>query len=1263
MADPFELDYSGLEGTPTPVQPPATPADDFSLDYGEEDTPIPSLADSDVPEVESDETPMIGNPENEMSGPWSIPAIVAVPIRIGVTNVSAGVGAYAAAIDTMFGENDPNLSGLENYSAKWHEFQQQYGAADTLFGWDKRVKNDTEKFLDEVWEGAMHIVASAGSVVGTSVQDNYLRMRQLQNDNALLLAKVMGVGKETYTPSWFMSEDTMRHLVALQNVRDHKRGDMTAEELDPKNYSSLLATIADVGFQVAAPIAGVRATMKATGITKKTLTAAEAEALLRNKLQATTYDLRPYKDVVPDLYEMGLKKVTLEGNEIATVRNYDLKFRDLPSIVHGNKLDWHRVILNPKQLAQWFDNPVVKWAVSQVEDIKRKFEISAETILYDTQPEYRGALFKSGIHQKLVPTLVPREQSPMLMWKQLPVEAQANVGRALIYNTPQRNFRGFRAVEATDAELARGWKDPITGKEYFKPMSPQEIALYRRMRDALDISAVMYNQVINKYGLDKSLLIDVHPGYFPSIWGGDFSVTVFPKPELSLKLKNVPKVMRTGKNIWELDKEIKALKTRFPEDMYDYHVVKSTDMTSIHPEASVNAFWGAVHDVKKLRLGKPQEQALIDLLEKNFGIKGGFRAHGREKQGVGGHLGDPDFALSNELMAKQIAEAFEGYVRGASRAAATLEARAVLSRSVFADEGLAQKAPNTLGYVHEYLDQFSGHATGLDKFLASITEATGIADRFGATSFARTTQNIGSALAQVKLFMHNLTFLVPQVTQASVMVPPHLMRLKGYGLKGSVSKAYLQSAIDMALPDQEFIRVAKQASREGTFSPNFIRFLEEKEWKLTDKGVHMSWKNKAVDLARGYLIPGWIEEASRLQAFSMFYRYLRDSGIDEKLAARYAGRETAYYMTEYHRSQKPSLLAGGNSMAFTQFKTFSLNYFGQQLLHLKQIAQTGDIGPFGTAVYTQILAAGVTGMIMLPVVDKLIDGINAITGNSYPTMSEYIAANANNDIAKLLGYGAIQAATDRSIPSLVAPDATNMQQLLSFPQVKWVADISKSVWDVASMYAHTGTVSRDTWGEMMRQVLPRGAEGFIETWADTGQILPPADGRWLAHNPKYHHKGTAVRDVEELWKRILSQTKSLDEQRILQYMLYNTKRMKREDDHIGQFISNLARIYLETMQTTAWDPIYAFAEKHYGINSKDLMKLIDKEIMAQSTSISEQYLKSTKGSNYRAMRFRMSIEQMMPLLDKQLELRRQGVSNLGMPAPQQQEEPFELSYE
>lgn len=898
-------------------------------------------------------------------------------------------------------------------------------------------------------------------------------------------------------------------------------------------------------------------------IPEKTQFAKDVDSLIKTLGE----DHRTWEELSPTLKEVEeTTKVKFgTGATDEVVKTVKPTFKDLPSRFKNEffNIDY---ILPTKFIAHLRDNPILKWATSRVAQANRNYEALMHTWLYEPKAEMHMGRFK----------LVPGEGSLMMQWKSLSDESKAKLIRvAHHYDDPHR------AAEVSDKILAMGIKenvvDPVTkkatntGKEVIPALSEQEIKVYRKIRSTLDSVRDNYNLTasIAKPSLGDDVdLIEGYPGYMPHIWEGDFKAFVHPKgtvkgkPDQSRAL-----AVRSATNRLSFRNRVKELKEKYPEDAFDISVQISTERPfGLDPD--VHAFSQALNYVRKKDLTHDQLDAVENLLAQAQARRG-FGVHTTERSGAYGFLSDPRFNKKDKQLIKEFETALTSYISGASKSIANLRLKAELVNSLGKDKDIAKLYPNTLAFVDRYKDNFVGKRTQIDQ--AFVNHVTGWLT--GGRGLSPLTTPLSSGVAHVKLFLWNMKFLTAQAVQPFQMITPKLVQLNSMGAGVNITRVLSKSIKDQMMPDADIKAFGKKMAELNVISPNFIRTIEEREYSLGASGkLTRNWKTTSMDAAKGTMAASYLEELSRYQASLMFYNFLRESGVSKNAATRQAAALTNDWMVQYNKIERPLLYGSESMRPVAQFKTFQSNYLGQLLTYIKaakdstkgmdmNLAQrvfNAEVGPLSTFFLTSVLGAGLTGAIGIKQADFLINQYNNITGSDHMTVSEYAMAYAPDWVA----FGAPSAISGRDITTLQAPELMDVTDFLNIPQISYIGDIANNARQLAYL-SWKGVATRANVAELMKSMLPVSVHGWIEEYAETGQMtLLGPDEPWLVKNPKYQYKGMSVRDRDDWIARKLLSAKSLDERRITSILLYQFKSKKRDNDQLGQLVSAAAYNYL-----------------------------------------------------------------------------------------------------
>ena len=634
--------------------------------------------------------------------------------------------------------------------------------------------------------------------------------------------------------------------------------------------------------------------------------------------------------------------------------------------------------------------------------------------------------------------------------------------------------------EATEADLkAEGLNDT-------------QIRIYLKLRDADRAAVRIYNEsVIKNVKEGEGRIIEESPNHFPRVFSGGFRVWALKyNPDtgkyssneaIAVGASNKAQanaarewlIKNYGKEIYKTPEgKIRFIKGetvplyKFPEP-----VIKSKDMSgAIEADAFMELFRSPKVKGQPELLEKLEEFMIENRVEKGFG-KFALR-----RQDVDGYLGSRLAAQNywsgqvlgkkalekniNARMVKDFETAMTLYVSGAVRAASRhtinkwindFENKKIVvpkADGTLRITSIKKDAPNAVKFGDIQKRNIYGELQD-----GKISEAVSNIGRkyLGESGMANTFGGMNRMTLVAKLLFGQMRYLAASAIQPYHMIFPKLLDMKYSGYdKGSVSISMLRSLYDLILPSKEMAEAHEYAIRNGVVEAKFMNeamtrveglfgkkeldkpFLGRKVFDFEKLWKSVTLQNLAAK----------VEQTSRLNAFTMFYNFLKSAGKTKIQAQQQAAKLADMYMVEYTYLEQPGIYGskglGTAGKPFGLFKTFQHNYLAQLVEYATKAKEgRGSAGLVGFLTQ-MIFAAGMFGVIGMKTADDLLNKLSPIvqkmTGKPLPSITETVLTSNYPDFVK---YGIPSATLGVDLTATLAAPGVSVTDLISVPSLNY----------------------------------------------------------------------------------------------------------------------------------------------------------------------------------------------------------------------------------
>lgn len=780
----------------------------------------------------------------------------------------------------------------------------------------------------------------------------------------------------------------------------------------------------------------------------------DSKILPKNPSQLVV-DERPIWALKPDLYNVETYKEPKFGTATTetTTREYTAKFQDLPDRygVGGRLIPGRGQFVSHRAVGIFKRNPIVKWVASQVERERLYVQNRFHEIMYGSD-----VVMKYG-----KPTWVPSDRGWRTQLEKLPLEQRVNVIKARdFYDEPGRVARPERGVLE-----AHG-------------LSPEAIDVFYKDYDIVrDVAAARNSTAksLNKAGYNIKEF-EMHEGYSPHIWEGDYRVFVKNKAGEVVQTATANTVV--GAKLVE-----KKLREQYG-NKYTTNYYARKDKTNDMSVEAINDL------IAKATERFPEEASEIrSFLESQKDIKG-INVHGLQRKGARGFLGDPKTQLNPDKLVKDFIQSRELFVHGMLRADSSLRLRYNMDL-LKEDPAIKRLYPNSIKYSGSFVDDYLGKKTLADELISKYT-----AGIVGQTGVKKVLEKASSTMTVPVLLVSSIPNIAVQPFQIGYGAIKSLALRNELGLNAAqVHVNFLRGLTDMGPGKTPEIRqVALEAGKRGAVAPEFIEQMFETEAMQGRPLQHSKWYK---DIATGKLQYAIPDEYSRLAQTFGFYRVLRAGGKAHEVAMYDAIELSKHYSTPYNHAERPAGYRGTVGQVVGKFSTWSSNQYAQMLEHV-DIAKHGDLTPLASYLAYSALVAGMYGFWGINEADSVVEKVNEKFQTTYRLPSMHISEVAPDWLA----YGPIQSALDYTTGTTDLPNFN--RRLTSLPLVDFYTEVGTSVSTLISKYMGMGSPPDKL--DLERALVsfaPRSMHAYIKNQIERGTITILPEGETaLMHDPK-----------------------------------------------------------------------------------------------------------------------------------------------------------------
>lgn len=775
-------------------------------------------------------------------------------------------------------------------------------------------------------------------------------------------------------------------------------------------------------------------------------------------------------------------------------------------------------------------HPILKWGIDKIDRGARNVEAKSNEILWGMElvPERFGTARREGVPHK-------SDRGALVIFERLPLKDQIK----LLDDAQSANLAGRAMAEAEKAD----WTGPMR-------------LAYKQLR--LGTDAVL-GEINTSAKVTGGTGIKNRPGYLPNIWTGDFRV--FIRDAKGDLVKVVGASSRRQAN---------AVKKGIEAEMTGYKGSVEAVKRKGKGESSVEAFQDAIRSLKQ---GTPEAQ----LLEKTFNdimARRGFGKHRLQRKGVEGFMGSEGGIQG----VRSFIKSYQFYVDGGLRFSENMKTFHETNKA-FADPDMIRAYPNTLETLRKWREHSVGARGKIDQVISDWSR-----NALGETAIARGLGKVNQLTLIAKLFMWNGRFMAAQGIQPFQVIPAKLVNLSSQGFRGSVLKSIAQANKSFLFPDAGAAESIRFAIQNGTVAPKFVKELQDV--LVTNKA---SWMTGDVPgLLTGQRLAGRIEEYSRMMANLQFYHFLKNSNVPHRTAVESAAYLTDKYMVEYSTVARPMIYGskglGTLGKPVGLFKTFQHNYLAQMVEHV-QLAKKGKPGGLATFVGSQVLAAGLMGVIGRETADNMLQAMGQ------PTLSEMILRSGAPD---WITWGVPSASVDVDLTTTLAAPGLGMGDFFSLPGYEYVG---KSVYEAINwgVKKAKGTQTPMDSMKFWNQVSPSSMKGLIEKHYTREGLTP---------HPTKHGYGTFRRDTRAWGARFFA-GRTLEESRALKAVWQTTRAEERDRQSLDQLVDLSAWAMGNNEDVPSW--VFDAAIDQYNVKPRAFQRMVKDRFNKSSMSIIEQY--------------------------------------------------------
>lgn len=597
------------------------------------------------------------------------------------------------------------------------------------------------------------------------------------------------------------------------------------------------------------------------------------------------------------------------------------------------------------------------------------------------------------------------------------------------------------------------------------------------------------------------------PSYFHALWEGDYRIIGYDGTGQKKAAFGFKRWGEANNMLSELQKQHPNLKLNIESVKKDAYGV-----------GDLSAFEEAIRVMSRV------DDPITSALQKTYNEvlqRRGFGRTGIHRKGILGYLGSEGGVKGLRNMER----AFDQYVNQAYRYIGNLKKQQVLADLQKIPRDMQKQIPETIDFLHDYVNMARGKALGVDDFdriIYSASDAMG----FGQDGPLRAVRFVSSIASLY--WLTTPRFWASQAVQSGLAFPK---LVKEYGAFDA-SKMFYDGWKQVIMPDAIARRGAKWAGDQHYLDATIKNLVGRNP--LQDRPIY-NQLDAAKELAS--LPAAWLEHnAARLPVFHMFENALREAIPNEAKRFEVAAEKMDYYMTNYNRVHAPQIYSklGLAGEAARPLKMFSHNFIGQFLEYAKGMKDPNGAQAMAAFFGTQVAMGGLKGILFIAEANAIISMINYAVGTQIPTPDQILM---KSNLPDLLTFGGMSTLTGYDVSSSVS--APGLPSMFSIPPLSFTIDMVK---DVGKYLEHVaaGTVTDQ---DRLRAAIAVTPKIMTEYWKN---LFTP-EGKPTANPNDPLLRGNYRRgDTERFVSSYITAAKPLDEARVDRIMRDAKQELSRD---------------------------------------------------------------------------------------------------------------------
>lgn len=709
-------------------------------------------------------------------------------------------------------------------------------------------------------------------------------------------------------------------------------------------------------------------------------------------------------------------------------------------------------------------NPLIRYMSSKLDQIDNKIKTEKENALW-------GSGFKQGLRG----------------WSK---RIKSDEGARTILDTlPAQKADGVRAAIVRWADgkelIEMGLERPSEQMLRDAGLDDRQIKSANAIYDQFDKGWDRLNELAKQLGLEP---IAKRPGYFPSLWEGDYRIFVH-------DAEGKPIETFGAQTKWGMDKIAKEMKEKHPE----YRISVADASRNKYKMNDTNAFRLALDLLDK----DSPEAKILQATYKDIVAHRGFKTHGLEKRGAGGFLGSKEGIQG----VKDFERAIDIYFDKMYKFIGEMEKKVELENL---KNGMkeAGKPVSHFKNTNDFLNEMTANSTGAIKnqveFINNLVEGIGQKAGIGESSVGRGINNLSGVagvmwLTTVKFFevqMLQPVFNLAKAREIKGVLPeagdPYANFLKAYG-----------ETIIPGMASKDTKAGLSWAKQNGAIDAKILDLMGTN----LQKGI---WAKMVLNELPKHSLGWWEQEVVRTPAFILYNNMLRN--VIKEPTERYAQAAalTQKYMINYSRTQSPSVYSklGLVGDAARPLKQYSHGYAGQLSEYTARAVHDKQYAPLAHFLGIQWTLAGAKGLVALTGASVAINALNKYANTNIPTPEEAMLGSGLSDT---MTFGPVSTITGQDLSgSLSSPDPTQMG---AFPGLDWAGKALSAGVDLASKEMQ----GLDTDAERMKamqSVTPNQLQGVLEDqFTEPGEGVPNPNNRMIPDRGPRTDKERLIRNL------------------------------------------------------------------------------------------------------------------------------------------------------